>query len=412
MTGAASRAGLVFGALLVAVIAGVLGYVGLEEERYNADESRWMDQAGTAWEKFRTGAWDDPYWQDGGMLWGFPSPPVAKYFMGIGMKAAGRSWQHSGEAPPPEVLHAGRLSSVAFGALGVAVFFLIARTVLPFGPALAAALLLASHPVWAPGHAPRDGGRARGRPGPVRPRSVRNRPCEDPGRLRARAVAPVLRGGRDTLRAGRRSQDERRRLRGRLRRGAPGRSAAQRSGTNPGGDTPRRRDGGGRAAARRLRGGRLRRHEPLPPRRSGGRLPQDHRGVGRRDRVAHGQPHGLLRRRLSSRSPLDPGSAHHLPDAGPPGRRAAAVAVRGRARGLDRGTSPRPARSGTSRDLGAARPLDRRRPVRRRSHHARLAGVGGALGGVAEHARSRPTAGNESCSGSAAGGGRRRARRR
>jgi len=141
----------------VTAVALAFSLPGIPDAKYNADERQWIYQGEQAWRHLRAGKLDAPYWTEYGLLWGWPSPPVAKYAIGIALQAAGKeSPQREGTTQairtrfeyPVDVLAAARTSSAVFGAMGVLAFFLVARRVGGERVALLASLLLAAAPVW------------------------------------------------------------------------------------------------------------------------------------------------------------------------------------------------------------------------------------------------------------------------
>jgi 4-amino-4-deoxy-L-arabinose transferase-like glycosyltransferase len=140
------------------LVALVLSLTALRDAKYNADERQWIYQGEQAWRHLRTGHLDAPYWTEFGMLWGWPSPPVAKYVIGFALQAAGKeSPQREGTTKamrarlkpfPTDVLWAARVPSAVFGAIGIFFFFLVARRVANEWVALLGSVSLATSPVW------------------------------------------------------------------------------------------------------------------------------------------------------------------------------------------------------------------------------------------------------------------------
>jgi 4-amino-4-deoxy-L-arabinose transferase-like glycosyltransferase len=130
----------------------------LSEEKYNGDERHWIYHGERSWEHLRHGQLDHPFWSESNLLFGYASPPVAKYIIGIGLQATGRQSPRdeittktkvrTGAAYPRDVLWGGRLPSAILGALGIVVFFLVGREATRDRAAALGALLLATSPVW------------------------------------------------------------------------------------------------------------------------------------------------------------------------------------------------------------------------------------------------------------------------
>ena len=131
----------------------------LVHEPINVDEAHWVVEAANVWHLTSSGRFDDPFWSGYHLTWGYPSPSVSKFLMGIGMAAAGQgdpravtpSFSLEQGRPlktPDDALRAARLSSVVFGSLAVSALFLFVSRDLPPRVALSSAMLIATSPVW------------------------------------------------------------------------------------------------------------------------------------------------------------------------------------------------------------------------------------------------------------------------
>ncbi len=136
-------------ALLVLGVSIAVTFPGLEREPFEPDEALWIHVSQGAWERFRTGAWEDPAWRavEGG--WGFPNPPVAKYLFGWGLAAQGEAWEWRPAAPTPVgVLRAARRVSAALGVIGCVALYWIGLRSVGAGAGLLAGVALALSPLW------------------------------------------------------------------------------------------------------------------------------------------------------------------------------------------------------------------------------------------------------------------------
>jgi 4-amino-4-deoxy-L-arabinose transferase-like glycosyltransferase len=130
----------------------------LAGEKYNGDERWWIYTGERSWDLLCRGELHDPFWSESHLLYGNASPPVAKYVIGIGLDAFGKrspvrditskKVSRTGEWYPRDVLWAARVPSAVLGALGILVFFLVARDATTGRAAAFAAGLLATSPVW------------------------------------------------------------------------------------------------------------------------------------------------------------------------------------------------------------------------------------------------------------------------
>jgi 4-amino-4-deoxy-L-arabinose transferase-like glycosyltransferase len=134
--------------LLITLAAIVLYQVDLEEEKYNADENRWIYQGVESWRHLRALQLDAPYWSEADLFWGRASPTISKFAIGIGMSGTEVSVPLPEGRPPDDILRAARRSSVILGAAGVLSFFLLVRRVAGTPRALLACALLGMSPIW------------------------------------------------------------------------------------------------------------------------------------------------------------------------------------------------------------------------------------------------------------------------
>lgn len=134
---------LVLGASLATIVPR------LEREPFEPDEAMWIHVSQGAWERFRTGAWEDPAWRSVEGGWGSPNPPVAKYLIGAGLAAQGEAWEWRPSARPPvEVLRAARRVSAALGVLGCVALYWIGLRSAGAVAGLLAGVALAFSPLW------------------------------------------------------------------------------------------------------------------------------------------------------------------------------------------------------------------------------------------------------------------------